>query len=406
MVTIVRLPKFGETMKDALIGKWYKKEGDRVNKGEPLVGVETEKFTVDVEAPDSGILRRIIVAENSVAVVGEPLCIIAEENEELPDIEAIKPSMGVRSKEEKPSKMVKRKEYVKISPRARKLAEEYGIDITSVTGSGPNGRIIEKDVLMVLEQRKAKVSVKKEAEIIPLTGMRKTIAERLSYSARTTVPVTITTEVDVSKLKQFREKLTSDIGVHISFTDLLVKAVAEALKRYPILNSTFEADHIKIWKNINIGIAVAVKDGLVVPVIYDADKKSIKQIATYSKDIIDKARRGKITPDETTGSTFTITNLGMYGIDIFTPIINPPESAILGVGKISEKPVVVDGQIAVRHVMSLSLTFDHRVVDGAVAAQFLQEIKHKLENPFSLIETNEAVNKEFHNKSSEKNGYY
>jgi pyruvate dehydrogenase E2 component (dihydrolipoamide acetyltransferase) len=216
-------------------------------------------------------------------------------------------------------------------------------------------------------------------EVVPLTGIRKTGAERVSLSARTAPQSTITMEVDMSSTVKLRER------VHVSYTDMLVKAVAKALAEHPIINSTLENEKIKIFADINVGVAGATESGLVVPVVYDADRKTLEEVASVLKKLIEKTKQGRLTKEELTGGTFTITNLGMYGVDVFTPIVNPPETAILGVGRVVERPVVVDEHIAVKPVMQLSLTFDHRVVDGVPAAKFLQKVKQVMENPNVLL---------------------
>lgn len=244
---------------------------------------------------------------------------------------------------------------------------------------------------MVNECKSAPPPVIERAKVIPMTTIRKTIAERMKQSHLTAVHVTITTEVNMTEAAKFRKKLLSEIEIDanacMSYTDILVKAVAEALKEHRIVNSRLEGERIKILEDINVGVAIATESGLVVPVIHNADKKSLTEIALVTKELIEKARKGTLTLKEVIGGTFTVTNLGMLGVDTFTPIINPPESAILGVGRIVERPVVVDGQIVARLMMPLSLSFDHRVIDGAIAAQFLQTLRQILENPCTLTLT-------------------
>lgn len=396
MVTKVIMPKFDLQMKDGIIVEWLKKEAEEVKKGEPLFIVETEKATVEVEAPASGVLRVIIEKEKSLVPIGGLIAIIADPDEELPAIdqygkEAPSPlSVPQQEKEvclEKPVSV----EKINISPLARKLAEEHGIDLTRIQGTGPEGRIVKEDVLRMVEEIKTAPEFEsaKIAEIVPMTTMRKRIAQRLSESHLTAVHITHVIEVDVTNLIEIRQtalaKIEETHGIRISINDILIKAVVMALKKYPVLNSTLEKDEIKIFGNVNMGVATSIDEGLIVPVIHKADEKSLIEIAKESRELIEKARKGTLSLKELTGGTFTVTNLGMYGIEIFTPIINPPQSAILGVGKIIEKPVVVQGQIVVRSMMPLSLSFDHRVIDGALAAQFLQELKQILETPNSIF---------------------
>ena len=374
------MPRLSLTMKEGTVIQWFKKEGDMVKKGEPLVEVLSEKATYEVEAPASGVLRKILAPEGTDVPVAETLGIIAAPDEELPEIEAVAaaPRMeaeeAVAMPERKPVERIK--ERVIASPAAKRLARENGIDLTKVRGTGPEGRIVEEDVRNLIEEVKVMPRVR---EVIPLTGIKKTAAERVSLSARTAPQSTITMEVDMSNAVKLREK------VHVSYTDMLVRAVAKALAEYPIINSTLENEKIKIFADINVGVAVATDRGLIVPVIYNADRKTLEEIASVLKKLVEKAKQGRLTKEELTGGTFTITNLGMYEVDVFTPIVNPPETAILGVGRVVERPVVVDKQIVVRPVMQLSLTFDHRVVDGAPAAQFLQKVKQIMESPDTLL---------------------
>jgi pyruvate dehydrogenase E2 component (dihydrolipoamide acetyltransferase) len=398
MPTFVELPKLTLTMEEGTIGKWYKKEGDRVEKGEPLCEVETEKTVDVIEAPASGVLRKIIFPEGSIVPVNKIIAVIAEPDEVIPDlerlIEGVEKAPGEKAEAlpaleiEKPMEAIKEEERLKVSPVARKLAEEYGIDLKQIKGTGPEGRIVREDVLKAIEEVKVKVAVAPAVKVvrpIPLTGMRKVIADRLTYSARTALHVPYTVEVDVTEITRLFQEVRSEIekktGIRISYTDVLVKAAAEAIREHPIINSMIENDKIKILEDINIGVAVALEDGLIVPVIHNADKKSITEISATSKDLIEKARQKKLLTREASGGTFTVSNLGMFGIDFFAPIINPPESAILGVGRIVKKPVVLDDKITIRSIIALTLVADHRIIDGAAAARFLQTLKRILENP-------------------------
>jgi pyruvate dehydrogenase E2 component (dihydrolipoamide acetyltransferase) len=353
-------------MKEGTVVQWFKKEGETVNKGEPLVEVLTEKVTYDIEAPKSGILRKILVLEGLEVPVSEVLGVITAPDEQLTEEIIVE---APAKKEE----VVE--ERVLASPAAKRLAKEYSIDIAQLKGSGPEGRIVEEDVKKFAEESRVGPRVR---EVIPLTGIRKTAAERVTLSAKTAPHSTITMEADMTNATRLREEK------QVSYTDILVKAVAKALTEHSIVNSTFDKEQIKIFQDINVGVAVATEKGLVVPVIHDANKKSLKEIASILNDLIEKARASKLSKEELTGGTFTITNLGMFGVEIFTPIINPPETAILGVGKVAEKPVIANKEIAVKPMMYLSLSYDHRVVDGAPAAQFLQKVKQFLENPHLL----------------------
>jgi len=402
MPTLVELPRLTLTMEEGTIGKWYKKEGDRVEKGESLCEVETEKTVDVIEAPASGVLYKIIFPEGSIVPVNKIIAVIAEPDEIIPDLERLIESVEKPAKKteaiptveiEEPMQIIKEEERIKVSPSARKFAEEYGIDLRQIKGTGPEGRIVREDVLKAIGEARAEVTVTptaKSVKIIPLTGMRKVIADRLTYSARTALHVPLTIEVDMTEAAKLLEGCRPEIektNVHISYTHILIKAVAEAIKEHPIVNSMIENEQIRILEDIHIGVAVALEDGLIVPVIHNVNKKSITEIAITLKDLIEKARQGKLLTREVSEGTFTISNLGMFGIDFFAPIINPPESAILGVGRIVKKPVVLNDEITVRLMTTLTLVFDHRIIDGAVAAKFLQTLKEKLENPQDLIET-------------------
>ena len=381
MATKVVMPRLSLTMKEGTVVNWFKKEGDPVKKGDPLVEVLSEKVTYDVEAPASGILRRILALEGDEVPVAETLGIIAEKDEPITEIEEAAVTTAPPERIEKvaplPEKeMVKKvRERVPASPAAKRLAREYNIDLAEVGGSGPEGRIVEVDVRRYIEEMAPASHVR---EVIPLTGIRKTTAERLSYSARTAPHSTVTMEVDMSNAVKLREK------TRVSYTDILVKAVAKALGEHRIVNSTLEGEKIKIYEDINVGVAVATEKGLVVPVVRNANKKTLLQVASTVKELVEKAREGKLAKEDVTGGTFTITNLGMYGVEVFIPIINPPEAAILGVGKITEKPVVTEKEIRIKPMMYLSLAYDHRIVDGAPAAQFLQKVKQILEKSSEL----------------------
>jgi len=354
-------------MKEGTVVQWFKKEGETVNKGEPLVEVLTEKVTYDIEVPESGILRKILILEGVNVPVSEVLGVITAPDEQL--TEEIRIEKSVREVE-----VIE--ERVLASPAAKRLAKEFGIDLAQVKGSGPEGRIVEEDVKRFFEE--SKVTGPRVREVIPLTGIRKTAAERVSLSARTAPHSTVTMEADMTNAARLHEEK------QVSYNDILVKAVAKALTEHSIVNSTLDREQIKVFEDINIGVAVATEKGLMVPVIHNANKKSLKEISSMLSDLVEKARVSKLSKEELTGGTFTITNLGMFGVEIFTPIINPPETAILGVGKVIEKPVVVNKEIGVKPMMYLSLSYDHRVIDGAPAAQFLQKIKQYLENPYLL----------------------
>jgi pyruvate dehydrogenase E2 component (dihydrolipoamide acetyltransferase) len=367
MVTRVVMPKLSLTMKEGTVGRWYKKEGDPVEKDEPLVELTSEKATYDLEAPISGVLRKILVAEGVDVPVNEVLAVIAGPDETFSETEilgqASQPAIDSETR-------------ILASPAAKRLAREHGVDLSLIKGSGPEGRITEEDVERLLGEKRD--TLPKVKETIALTGFRKTSAERLSMSFRTIPHSTVLMETDVSEASILHAKL------QVSYTAIIVKAVAKALVEHPIINSSLDENQIRIFEEPNVGVAVATEEGLVVPVVHNAGKKSICEIDTEIKELTAKAKQGKLVREEVSGGTFTITNLGMYGVDFFTPIINPPEAAILGVGAIIEKPTVVNGRIEIKPLMMLSLSYDHRIVDGVPAAEFLQKIKNRIEKSSEL----------------------
>ncbi len=362
MVTKVVMPRLSLTMKEGTVGIWYKKEGDTVEKGEPLVEVFSEKATYDLEAPASGILRKILVQEGIDIPVNSILAIITAPDEPFSEAEI---------PVEIPQTVEEVKKRILASPAAKRLAREYGTDLSLVTGSGPKGRIVEEDVRRFVEETRG--ILPKVKEIIPFSGFRKTSAERVAMSFRTAPHSTVIMEADASKAMALHDKL------QVSYTAVLVKVVAKTLAEHSLINSTFEGNQIKIFEDVNVGVAVATENGLVVPVIHNADKKTLEEIATGVKQLTEEAQQGKLTKENLTGGTFTITNLGMYGVEFFIPIINPPEAAILAVGRIIEKPIVIDEKIETKPVMMLSLTYDHRIVDGAPASDFLRKVKENME---------------------------
>ena len=379
MVTYVKMPKLTLTMEEGIVGKWLRKVGDEVKKGEPICEIETEKSVDELEAPESGILRKIVIPDGSVAKVNQIIAIIAEPDEPLPDELPVEEVVKIEE-----LKVGKREERIKASPVARKIAQEHGINLEKVTGTGPNGRIVKEDILRTIERVE-------RVKFVPLTRIRKVIKDRLSHSKETVLHVPLTIEVDmthaVELLERFRPELENVNNVRLSITSILAKAVAKALESHPMLNSRFENEQIAIPEDINIGIAVAIENGLVVPVIRKANEKTIFEIAKTMKKLAEKSRKERLSTEESTDGTFTISNLGMFGIDFFAPIINPPESAILGVGRVVKKPVVLNDKIIVRSLMTLTLVFDHRIMDGSVAAEFLQTLKGILEKPDNLFQS-------------------
>ncbi|MDM5228287.1 dihydrolipoamide acetyltransferase family protein [Cytobacillus sp. NJ13] len=444
MAKEIFMPKLSSTMEVGTLLQWFKEEGDSIEIGEPLFEIMTDKINIEVEAYDQGVLLKKYFHEDDQVPVNQIIGYIGEKDEEVPqtspgisgDTEA--GSQGpaedfVPEKEEVSLEAAAANNHEKIraTPAARKQARMNDVELVFIQGSGPKGRIQKRDVLAhtAYSLPKATPLARKMAasEQVPLnnlqgsgvngkiiksdvstavikrtsstaavepnrrqmSGMRKIIAKRMSESVNTAPHVTLTTDADMSKVKELRTSLLPVIekqtGLRLSFTDILIKAAGTALSRHLGVNVSIEGEEIIQHEQVHIGLAVAVEDGLMVPVIKDINEKGLAQITEDAKEAGKLARENKLHPNQLKGSTFTISNLGMYSIDAFTPIINQPESAILGVGRILDKPVAVEGSLAVRPMMTLSLSFDHRAMDGAPAAAFLTELKYILENPFELL---------------------
>jgi len=377
MTSEVRLPQAGMGMQDGTVLKWFKQPGDAVEAGELLAEVEAAKATVEIVAPVTGTLTRIMVPEGETVPVRELLALITASGETLDDEPATPDAAAVAPAAVPPAPG----RPVQVTPVARRLAKEHGIALDQVTGSGPGGRITEADVRALLAAPGA-APVSPETTL-PLTGMRGVIARRMHDSLQTMAQLTMSAEVDVTELADQREALKEQLAV--TWTDLIVRACTLALPDHPRLNATVEGSRIRLLPDIHVGIAVAVDDGLVVPVLRDAHRKSLRQITEESHELVTRAQQGRASADELTGSTFTISNLGGYGIDAFTPIINPPEVAILGVGRVVERPARRADALVWRRMLTLSLTFDHRAVDGAPAAAFLQTLATHLQDPPTLL---------------------
>ncbi len=442
MAKVVVMPKLGLTMTEGTVSKWLKKIGDEVKEGEPLFEAETDKLTNTIEASASGILRHLFVEEGTTVPVLDKVAVIAAADEDISALLGGAAPAAAAAPEAAPSAAPaaapaekKAGGRVIASPAAKKLAKEKGIDLTLVTGTGPNGRITEddvknwkpaapaapapaeeapkvkasplaaavaadlgldlekigakdrvlaEDILRYLESTREKAEEAPKEELVPMNGMRKAIAKNMLNSHMTSPTVTANLSVDMSAMKAYREQLKAK-EIKVSYTDLLVKFVAKALTEYPLLNCSVEDNKIRYKHYVNMGVAVALDNGLVVPNVTDADKKSLTEISAEIKELAKLAREGGLPMEKLRGGTFTITNLGMYGVESFTPIINQPEVAILGVTTMEDRAVVRGGEIVIRPMMTLSLTFDHRVVDGSVAAEFLQRVKTLLENPALML---------------------
>ena len=375
MAVQVTMPKLGLTMTEARIVEWLVEEGEAVDKGQPLVKIETDKVVSEVESPTKGIVGRIAAQAGELVPVTGFLAWIIAPGEVAPPVP--------ETASAEPIDRNKGTSRIKASPLARRMAAEAGLDLTTLVGTGPGGRIVEEDVKQALAGRTQAVST--AGEVIPLTGVRQVIAKRMAESIRVTARVTLVTEADATELVKLRSDFQKSVNLSPSYSDLLVMIVARALREHPSLNARLVGDTIQFLSAVSIGLAVDTKRGLLVPVIKDADRKNLAQIVRESQELIKRAREGNSLPEDLDGGTFTLTNLGMYDIDAFTPIINLPQCAILGIGRIVARPVVYEGKIAVRQMMHLSLAFDHRIVDGAPAARFLQRVKQFVENPYMLF---------------------
>ena len=434
MATEVLLPQWGMEMQDGTIVKWLKKEGDTVEEGEPLVEVETAKLETEMESIASGVVAHILVPEGATVPIRTTLAIIASPGEDVPRPAGVTPPVAapaaaqppvspaaapgqpaaqvvpaarrlaqqqgidlaqiqgtgpggriliedVQKAVDQPAATPPERVAVQVVPAARRLAQQHGIDLARVTGTGPRGRIIIQDVEKAVDALAAPA-----AQVLPISGIRQTIASRMLESTLSMAQVTLTTEADVTDAMRLREGLSRQLeGSGLSPLHLVVKATARALREHPRMNAIQKEHEIELAQEVNIGVAVSLPDGLIVPTIRRADEKSLGQLAGEARELADRAREGKASYDEVTGGTFSITNLGAYDIDAFTPIVNPPQVGILGVGRAVEKPAVHRGEMVVRSMMYLSLTFDHRVIDGAPAAEFLRAVKGHLEDPWWMV---------------------
>ena len=434
-VEVVKMPRLSDTMEEGTVASWLKQVGDEVEEGDILAEIETDKATMEFESFYSGQLLHIGVHEGESASVDSVLAVIGPEGTDVDAVLNAKPSSGkkeadesnkdassnnqesdkgsveskqtgsVESEKDSGPKTIQDGERIFVSPLAKKMAEDKGIELAEVSGSGDNGRIVKKDIENFKPAAKSKSQDKapaqKEAsktvapvnlpvgeegsEEVKNSQMRKTIAKRLSESKFTAPHYYLTIEVDMDQAMASRKKINEMPDVKVSFNDMVVKACAMALKKHPQVNTTWNSDTTKFHHHVHVGVAVAVDDGLVVPVLKFTDQMSLTQIGSSVKDLAGRARNKKLKPDEMEGSTFTVSNLGMFGIVEFTSIINQPNSAILSVGAIVEKPVVRNGEIKVGNTMKITLACDHRTVDGATGSQFLATLRTYLENPVTML---------------------
>lgn len=404
------MPKLGLSMTKGKIVKWFKKEGDLLKKGDEVLLIETEKLTNIIEAPANGVLLKILYGEGEVKPIRAPLAYIGEPGEQLQipvEIQSVMVERKAAAAEEAEEPAVPAQaetakfSRIKITPAAKNYAEKRNINYSNIKGTGPDGRITKEDIIAYCEAKEETAAAvqptaqlpaaeqEKEFDTMPYAGMRKAIGDNMSLSWSVAPRVTKNVQVDVTELLELRARLNDNLRedqVKLTINDLMTKIVARALKRMPIINSSLDGDIIKLYKTVNISTAVALDNGLVAPVVKNADKKDVFTISKEIKDLSNKAKTGSLQENDMEGGTFTVSNIGSYdSVDFFSPIINQPESAILGVCRTKKAPVVVNDEIVIRSVMGLSLTYDHRVIDGATAAQFLAVIIELLKNPARSI---------------------
>lgn len=387
MATPVIMPKFGMAQEEATIVEWYVKKGQAVSQGDPLLSVETDKVAMDVEAPAGGVLLDILYQPGDVVPVTVVIAYLGDIGEEIQvKVKTLEPALepkpaepaGLPEKETAPAL----KDKVKATPVARRIARERGIDLALIKGTGPDGQIQREDVEAFNPE------LPPEPVQVKLSDMRKTIARRMQQSWQAAPHIVLSISLDMSAFEAGRaeyNKQQANVSHKASVTSLLIKAVAQVLPEHPYLNASFKENTITMLKDINIGMAVALDDGLIVPVIKRADKIGLKEITKRSKELSERAKSGYLAPDDVMDGTFTISNLGMFGVEQFSAIINPPESAILAVGSMQQEVRVVDGMLAIRPVMRMSLSVDHRVADGAAGGKFLAALKKVIEEPESLF---------------------
>ncbi len=412
MITPLTMPRLGLTMEEGTLLSWLKKEGEPVRAGEPLLSVETDKVAIDVEAPASGVLLKIVVPEGATVPLETVIAYIGDPGEAIPEKSAAGAKGAIGAWEQgtapiTPSATVAPSAPpapvpIKVSPIARKLAEEHGIDLAGVQGTGPQGRIVEADIRLILSGREkappeiaaapAQAGQPQETPFTlqALSTIRRTTALRMSQSARTIPHFYLNIEINAAPLAALRHRLNQELearlGIHLTYTDLLLRALAFILPKHPLLNAAYHSDsEIKIYQEVNPGVAIsAAGHGLVVGVIHHANRMSLVEIAGRRQELAAKAQARRLSPQDISGGTFTLTNLGMYGVDDFAPIINPGQSAILAAGAIAERPWGEAGQLVLRPTLRLTLAVDHRVADGADGALFLKDLRAMLEAPDEL----------------------
>ena len=442
MATKVIMPKLSPTMEEGQISRWLKKEGDKVSMGEPLAEIDTDKATMEMQALANGVLRKILINEGQSAPLGQTIAVIGEPNEDIASLLSEGPAAAPKQeppKQEQPQQQEQEKPApppppqakaaaagsspqaaapvangrqpqaaggdsgrMIVSPLAARMAAEAGIDLRSLQGSGPGGRIIKRDIEEAMSQPKAAPAQPAYPRAVepgqlpqigaspyrdePASEVRKVIAKRLVTSLGPVPHFFLTTEIEMDRAAEMRKGINAlDPDLKISINDIIIKVVAAALRQHPEVNASFQGNFIRYYEHADIGVAVAIEDGLITPVVRSANQKSLSEIAAEVRELAERARSRKLKPEEYTGASFSISNLGMFGIDEFTAVINPPEGAILAVGAMSAKPVVRENEIVIRQMMRVTMSCDHRVIDGATGAKFLQTFKKILENPLYLV---------------------
>jgi pyruvate dehydrogenase E2 component (dihydrolipoamide acetyltransferase) len=422
MATEIPLPALSPTMKEGKILKWLKAEGDKVSSGDAIAEVETDKSNLEVEVYDDGVLLKILVPAGEVAQVGSAIAFLGAKGEAVPAtaaapkktaepappvpapaVEAPKatpasaapPLAKVAPRSSAPAQVVQLRPpeggegRLRASPLAKRMAQQAGVDLGAVQGSGPQGRIIKRDIQAAMSEPPARrptyvPGVRVEPDIVPLSSMRKVIAQRMAEVKPGVPHFYLSIEVDMEAVLAIREEAKA-AGNKVSVNDFIVKAAGLALHKVPKVNVSLQGDRILQFHTADVGIAVAIEDGLITPIIRDADGKALSVIASESKELAERARRKALKPEEYTGGSLTVSNLGMYGVDSFIAVINPPQASILAVGAVGDRVVARNGQPVVRKTMSVTFSGDHRVVDGALGAQYLQELKALLEHPVLLL---------------------
>ena len=437
MATKVIMPKLSPTMEEGQISRWLKKEGDKVSMGEPLAEIDTDKATMEMQALSNGVLRKILIGEGQSAPLGQTIAVIGEPNEDIASLLADAPAAAPKQEhpkqeqtQEQPAQQQPQAKAAAasaqpapandgkggrqpqaaaadsgrmiVSPLAARMAAEAGIDLRSLQGSGPGGRIIKKDIEAAISEPKAAPTQPAYPRVVepgefpqaaaspyrdePASEIRKVIAKRLVTSLGPVPHFFLTTEIEMDRAAEMRKGINAlDPELKISVNDIVIKVAAAALRQHPEVNASFQGNFIRYYQHADVGVAVAIPDGLITPVVRSADQKSLSEIAAEVRELAERARSRKLKPEEYTGASFSISNLGMFGIDEFTAVINPPEGAILAVGAMSPKPVVRENEIVIRQMMRVTMSCDHRVIDGATGAKFLQTFKKILENPLYLV---------------------